>query len=125
MSPREQRQVEPVTPDTGVGEPMTLIERREVFKRMVRDELVAGTLTYSRRERLLRYAEQIGINATHANLLIYDARREADVEPLAAPRSLTARLGRAGPLTLWQWLQLAVAIAAAVAVHLILRHFLR
>lgn len=52
-------------------------EKRRIFTEMVMAELEGGLLRYSRRRALLRYAEDIGIAAFDANLLIAQAQHRA------------------------------------------------
>ncbi len=94
-------------------------ERRKIFLHMVIAELEGGLLRYSRRRELQRYAEEIGIPAFDANLLIAEAQHRArrhepiDIDPnqeyppgptLARPTALTAGL----------WLLSALLFAAVV-----------
>ena len=113
--------VQPRSRGTSAPDAMTTLELREVFKRMVREEMFTGTLTYSRRKDLLRYAEQIGLGPVQANLLIYDARQETDVELLEAPEMLTPKRSDLGLIRWLVWLQLGLAIAAVAYLHTLLR----
>jgi hypothetical protein len=117
-------QTGPVTPGSsapGPVEAMTPLELREIFKRMVLEETQAGTLTYSRRNRLLTYARQIGLGPVQANLLIYEARREVGVELLDDPPTLTEQRSGFGILRWLIWFQLAMALAAVCFLHMLLR----
>ncbi|MCC7292856.1 MAG: hypothetical protein IT449_12415 [Phycisphaerales bacterium] len=44
--------------------------KREVFRAMIEWEAISGSLTPSRRRRLVRYAAQLGLSATQAGELI-------------------------------------------------------
>lgn len=124
MTKEPHPQPEPVRPGSTSEQPMSVLELREVFKHMVRQELLAGTLTYSRRQHLLHYAEQIGLTPMHANLLIYEARREAPVELLDTPSALRERLRFLRGIRWRLVLSLGVAIPLAVATHLLIRRLL-
>ena len=104
---------------------MTPLEMHELFKRMVRDEVTAGTLTFSRRKRLIRYATQVGLSELHANVLIYEARREADLEPIGPAPSWLDRMAGLASIRWIRWIQIALAIALAFATHMALRQMLR
>ena len=90
-----------------------------------RDEITAGTLTFSRRKRLIRYATQVGLSELHANVLIYEARREADLEPIGPGPSWLDRMAGLGAIRWIRWIQIALAIALAFATHMALRQMLR
>ena len=116
--------VEPRSLGTGSPDTLTTLELRVIFKRMVRDEMLAGTLPYSRRKDLLRYAEQIGLGPVHANLLIYEARRETEVELLDASAILPSRRSGPGMIRWLVWLQIGLVIAAVAYLHTLLRRIL-
>ena len=124
MTQEPHSQPEPVRPEGGSAQPMSVLELREVFKHMVRQELLAGALTYSRRQHLLCYAEQIGLTPMHANLLIYDARRETPVELLDTPSAFRERLRFLRGVRWRLVLSLGASIPLAVATHLLIRHLL-
>ena len=104
---------------------MTPLEMHELFKRMVRDEIAADTLTFSRRKRLIRYATQVGLSELHANVLIYEARCEAEVEPIVPGPSWLNHVAGLGSIRWTRWIQIALAIAVAFATHLALRRILQ
>ncbi len=121
MSIHQTGPVHPGSRGTGSPDAMTTLELREIFKQMVREEMFTGTLTCSRRKDLLRYAEQIGLGPVQANLLIYDARRETDVELLDTREMLPSKRSEAGPVRWLVWLQLGLAITAVAYLHTLLR----
>lgn len=58
-------------------------DKRQVFKGMVVAELESGFLRYSRRERLMRYAEKLRIPEFEAALLIAEAQFYSDeIDPV-------------------------------------------
>ena len=60
----------------------TQAEKRKIFAEMVIAELEGGLLRYSRRRSLLRFAEDMGIPAFDANLLIAQAQhRNRQIAP--------------------------------------------
>ena len=124
MTKEPDPQPKPVRPGGTSGQPMSVLELREVFKHMVRQELLAGALTYSRRQHLLRYAEQIGLTPMHANLLIYEARRETPVELLDPPSAFRERLRFLRGIRWRLVLSLGVSIPLAFATHLLIRRLL-
>ncbi len=104
----------------------TQAELRRIFKQMVIAELEGGILRYSRRRALQRYADDIGIPAFDANLLIAEAQHQArrneplelDVTPEVPPP-----LPRAEAFSAGHWL--AVVILTALVLDLILLAWLR
>lgn len=53
------------------------IETRDIFHRMIADELRNGRLSRSRRARIVRYAAQMGLSAVETGKLIQRCREEA------------------------------------------------
>lgn len=125
MHPAASSQPESQGPAPALEATMTPLEMHELFKRMVRDEVAAGTLTFSRRKRLIRYATQVGLSELHANVLIYEARREADAEPIGPGPSWLDRVAGLGSIRWIRWIQIALAIALAFATHVALRRMLQ
>jgi hypothetical protein len=67
------------------GKPLTLEDKRALFKGVVVHSLDAGFLRYSRRQELLRIAEQLGIGEFEACLLIAEAQFHSDqIDPAEA-----------------------------------------
>ncbi len=66
------------------------IETRDIFHRMIADELRNGRLSRSRRARIVRYAAQMGLSAVETGKLIQRCRREAlrEDEPRAQYHAL-------------------------------------
>ena len=116
-------------PDHESRPTLTLEERRDIFRRMVRDEIGVSPLTYSRRRLLIRYAGQIGIDDFEANLLIAQAQHEAgqldlssvghypdDEVPFDTPVDLELLLH---PERWPVWFRLSLALLAAIIIDLL------
>jgi len=81
--PTDDRSRERSAPSSTQRASFTQAERRAIFRQMVIAELEAGVLRYSRRRALQRYAEEIGIPAFDASLLIAEAQyRARQCEPI-------------------------------------------
>ncbi len=97
----------------------TKLELRQIFKRMVADELAKGPLPYGRRRKLMRYAAQTGLGPFEASMLIAQAQRET-----GQPDSLNVQ--QPDPLTTlvhperWPiWFKLTAALIIALLVDLV------
>ncbi len=98
----------------------TQAEKRRIFVQMVVAELEAGLLRYSRRRALLRYAEDIGIPAFDANLLIAEAQyRAKQLEPIEFETAVT--LPTAARVEAWPTrYKVIVALITAAIIDLLL-----
>jgi hypothetical protein len=98
-------------------------ERRRIFQQMVITELEGGVLRYTRRRALQRYAEEIGIPAFDANLLIAEAQyRARQLDPIELDAGSDLLLPQTPPRSsFWPTgYHLAFALLAASIVDLIL-----
>ncbi len=96
-------------------------EKRRIFKAMVVSELEAGLLRYTRRQRLLKYAETLGIPAFEASLLIAEAQFHAArlAAPSLAPEEQTPLILRPNSWPIWAKISFALVIAVIIDVILI------
>jgi len=96
-------------------------EKRRIFKRMVVSELEGGLLRYTRRQRLLRYAESLGIPAFEASLLIAEAQfHAAQLQPRPPVADSDAPLIlRPNSWPMWAKVGFAMVVAAIIDVILI------
>ncbi len=96
------------------------ITHHEIFREMIAYELRAGRLTRARRQRIVRYAAQLGLSAVEAGRMI-EACRQAALEsddPLVREHAL--RLVE--PPQAWSFrAKLGITMLGAILVHLILR----
>ena len=96
-------------------------EARIIFAAMVKADMEAGLLRYSKRRRLVRYAAKIGIAEFEAQLIMAQVRTEAgpngSVRPLT-PEDIRDTLRRAGQYNLTMR-KILIATAAAAAVNII------
>lgn len=122
--PTSLRIVRPVPDSVAAGrasKPLTLEERREVFKGLVVASLDAGFLRYSRRQELLKIAARLGIAEFEACLLIAEAQFGAgelnpmEAEELAQFRESLVPTG----LSVSTQITLAILVAAFVDAILI------
>ncbi len=95
-------------------------EARIIFAAMVKADMEAGLLRYSKRRRLVRYAAKMGIPEFEARLIMAQVRTEAGshgpVRPLT-PEDIQDTLRRARQYTLTMR-KILIATAAAAAVNL-------
>lgn len=95
-------------------------EARIIFAAMVKADLEAGLLRYSKRRRLVRYAAKIGIPEFEAQLIMAQVRTGAgpngSVRPLT-PEEIRDTLRRARQYNLTMR-KILIATAAAAAVNL-------
>lgn len=99
-------------------------EKRRVFKGMVVAELESGFLRYSRREKLLNYARQMRIPEFEANLLIAEAQFYSDHIDAIHFDSPVTFTSATSPEHWSAPLRLTVALLGAVALDLVLIHWL-
>jgi len=105
---------------TGRPTEFTPAELRRIFRQMVIAEMDGGLLRYSRRRALLRYAEDIGIPAFDANLLIAEAQhRVRRREPIDFDPDLTWAPGSNSSGEWSPAARMGLAILAAVAIDLL------
>ena len=95
-------------------------EARIIFAAMVKADMEAGLLRYSKRRRLIRYAAKMGIPEFEAQLIMAQVRTEAGshgpVRPLT-PEDIRDTLRRARQYNLTMR-KILLATAAAAAVNL-------
>jgi hypothetical protein len=95
-------------------------EARIIFAAMVKADMEAGLLRYSKRRRLVRYAAKMGIPEFEAQLIMAQARTSGDpqgsVRPLT-PEEIRDTLRRARQYNLTMR-KILIATAAAAAVNL-------
>ncbi len=95
-------------------------EARIIFAAMVKADIEAGLLRYSKRRRLVRYATKIGIPEFEAQLIMARVRTEAGpnepVQPLTS-EGIRDTLSRARQDNLTMR-KILIATAAAAAVNL-------
>ncbi len=103
--------------------PMARYEAHDIFREMVRLELVHGELPARRRRKLVCYAASLRLSATEAGQLIQEAMRAdaaaraADPPAQGAPR---LRLAPAPTRSRRTAIKLLAAVAAALLIKLIL-----
>jgi hypothetical protein len=99
-------------------------EKRRIFKGMVVGELEAGFLRYSARQKLLRYAAQLGIHEFEATLLIAEAQFQSDtLEPISFEHAAT--ISHLTQPDSWAVsLRLTFALVAAIFIDLLLIYWL-
>ncbi len=112
--------------------------KREIFRAMLEWEAMSGSLTPSRRRRLVRYAAQLGLSATQAGELIRacvdrPSVERAGIDPQSAEtespppnlRYVPAPGSESEATSWWRWARLApfclasLAIAALLALRLL------
>ena len=95
-------------------------EARIIFAAMIKADLEAGLLRYSKRRRLVRYAAKMGIPGLEAQLIMAQVRTGAGpqgpVRPLT-PEEIRDSLRRARQYNLTMR-KILIATAAAAAVNL-------
>ena len=95
-------------------------DKKNIFKSMVVSELEAGFLRYSRRQKLMRYANQLSIPEFEAALLIAEAQFYSD-EIVPVDFDTTATLKNVTRPESWSVsLRLSCAIVSAALIDLIL-----
>lgn len=96
-------------------------EARIIFAAMVKADVEAGLLRYSKRRRLARYAAKMGIPECDAQLIMAQVRTEAGqdgpVQPLT-PEGIRDTLRRARQYNLTMR-KILIATAAAAAVNIV------
>ena len=104
--------------------PLTMEDKRNIFKGMVVGELESGFLRYSRRQSLLGYAAKLGIGEFEASLLIAEAQFHAsDIEPIQFNTAATLEtLTR--PDAWSAQMRLVFALTAAIFIDLLLIYWL-
>jgi hypothetical protein len=100
------------------------IEIKEIFRRLIAQEVRSGRLTPSRRRRIVRYAAQLHLSAVETGRLIAECREEAlhSEDPEEIYHAL--RLVEPPPATMPWPLKAAIALAGAVVVNLVLSKWL-
>jgi hypothetical protein len=103
--------------------PARRISHREIFRAMIAHEVRAGRLDQARRQRIVRYAAQLGLSAIEAGEMIEACRLEALESDDPVVREHGLRLVEAQPA--WNFrAKLGLTLAGAVLVHLIFRAIL-
>jgi hypothetical protein len=98
-------------------------ERRAIFKKMAAQELEAGLLRYSRRQRLIHYGRMLGFSPFEAHLLIAEAQYEAG-HLLPPTFDSTANLERMSDPEAWPtWFKVSFALIAAMIIDLLIIQF--
>ena len=105
--------------------PMARYEIHDIFREMIRMELVHGELSTWRRRKLVRYAASLRLSATEAGELIQEAVRADAAARAADPRAQGASRLRLAPAPTptrngRTAVKLLAAIAAALLIKLIL-----
>ena len=100
------------------------IDTKEIFRRLIAQEVRSGRLTPSRRRRIVRYAAQLHLSAVETGRLIAECREEAleSEDPVEIYHAL--RLVEPPPATMPWPLKIAIALAGAVLINLILSKWL-
>ncbi len=100
--------------------PLRSISNREIFREMIAHEVRAGRLDRARRQRIVRYAAQLGLSAVETGAMIQDCRAEAILSEDPLIREHALRLVEPPPG--WSLsARLGATLATAVLVHLLIR----
>ena len=100
------------------------IDTKEVFHRLIAEEVRSGRLTPSRRRRIVRYAAQLHLSAVETGRLIAECREEAleSEDPEEIYHAL--RLVEPPPATMPWPLKIAIALTVAMVVNSLLSRWL-
>ena len=96
------------------------ISHREIFREMIAEEVRRGRLDRARRQRIIRYAAQLGLSAVEAGAMIQECRAEALQSDDPAVRTYALRLVEPPPA--WSFpAKVGATLLTAVVVHLAMR----
>lgn len=101
--------------------PLTAEDKRAFFKGVVVNCLDAGFLRYSRRQELLKIAEQLGIGEFEACLLIAEAQFHSDtIDPVEAGNYVDDSVASVAGKLSKSFMHIGTAIIAAALVDIAL-----
>ena len=100
------------------------IDTREVFRRLITDELRDGRLTPSRRRRIVRYAAHFGLSAVQVGRLITTCREEALRSADPSERRHALRLIEPAPTRVPTPLKIALIVVGTVLLSLLVAKWL-
>ncbi|UCE62325.1 MAG: hypothetical protein JSU63_11545 [Phycisphaerales bacterium] len=100
------------------------IDNREVFRRLIADELRNGRLTPARRRRIVRYAAGMGLSATEAGRMVTACREEVLKSANPVERNHALRLVEPNPVRIPNSARLSLVLAAAILIEWLLVRWL-
>jgi hypothetical protein len=100
------------------------IDTREVFRRLIADELRSGRLTPSRRRRIVRFAAHLGLSAVQVGRLITACREETLRSADANERRHALRLVEPAPTRVPTHFKIALVVAGAILLDLLVLKWL-
>jgi hypothetical protein len=100
------------------------IDTKEIFRRLIAQEVRSGRLTPSRRRRIVRYAAQLNLSAVETGRLITECRNEALESENPEEIYHALRLVEPPPAIMPWPLKIAIALAGAVVVNFLLSSWL-
>lgn len=93
------------------------VDIRDVFRRLIADEIRAGRMTTSRRRRIVRYAAHLGISAVEAGRLVTACRKQVVESGDSHERSHALRMADPSPDPVSWPLKVALLLAAAALLY--------
>jgi hypothetical protein len=105
---------------SGHASPDRHISNKEVFRKLIRDEIRSGRLTPARRRRIVRYAAQLDMSAVDVGLMIAQCREEALKSEDPAARQHALKLVEPPPSRMPLAWKLSAVVLLAIIVDLII-----
>ena len=100
------------------------IDTKEIFRRLISQEVRSGRLTPSRRRRIVRYAAQLHLSAVETGRLIAECREEALESEDPEEIYLALRLVEPPPAEMPVALKIAIVLIVAIVVNFLLSRWL-
>ena len=100
------------------------IDTKEIFRRLIAQEVRSGRLTPSRRRRIVRYAAQLHLSAVETGRLIAECREEALESEDTEEIYHALRLVEPPPATMPWPLKIAIVLTVAIVVNFLLSRWL-